>query len=177
MSSTLAVVFPKNNYAHCINLLPMFIMLHFETLCLTNAMLSFPFYKPLTNGNIVNIFAIRTAMAAMLLIAGSAFAGTIDSASKHDMGPDRLVGTFDKAGNTKGSSTRNDVNRNAQFDPALTEHVRNGTEAGNPQRGNFGKITPASIVIVDVPEPATPLTVALGLGLVALMARRRRNAA
>jgi len=124
----------------------------------------------------VKNYAIRTAMAAMLLVAGSAVAGTIDSASKHDAAPDRLVGAFDKAGNTKGSSTRNDVKHNAQFDPALTDNVRAGTDAGSPQRGDFGKITPASIVIVDVPEPATPLTVALGLGLVALMARRRRNA-
>lgn len=122
-------------------------------------------------------YAIRTAMAAMLLIGGSAVAGTIDSASKNFAAPDRLVGSFDKAGNTKGTSPGNAVNQNAQFDPVLTQNVRGGTDAGAPQRGNFGKVTPASIVFVDVPEPATPLTVALGLALVGLMARRRRKSA
>jgi hypothetical protein len=123
----------------------------------------------------VNIFAIRTAIAAMCFIAGSAVAGNINSASQNDAAPGNIVGTFDKAGSGKGNWAGNDVSNNSQLDLVLTLNERGGRDVITPG-GKFGKIAPASAVIVDVPEPATPLTVALGLALVALMARRRRNA-
>lgn len=124
----------------------------------------------------MKIYAIRTAVAAMCFIAGSAVAGNINSASQNDAAPASHVGAFDKAGSGKGNWAGNDVSNNSQLDLVLTLNERGGSEPITPA-GKFGKVVPASIVIVDVPEPATPLTVALGLGLVALVARRRRKAA
>jgi hypothetical protein len=120
----------------------------------------------------VKITAIRTTLVAMLFVAGSAVAGTIPAGNDG--------AGFEKA-NVKGSFG-GDV-KNSQLDLVLTLQQRDVGAglvdevkgAGAGLAGNVSKFVPMGISVVDVPEPATPLTVALGLGLVALMARRRRN--
>lgn len=116
----------------------------------------------------MKITAIRTTLVAMLFAAGSAVAGTIPAGN-------------DGAAVEKASFA-GDV-KNSQLDLVLTLQARDVGAglvdevkgAGAGLAGTAGKFVPMGIVVVDVPEPATPLTVALGLGLVALMARRRRN--